>query len=289
MPRNRWAALAELHGIVIIWGFTGILGNELSFSSVPLVFWRVVVALIGVGAYLFFTKQSLTLQRGNIKWMLSSGLLMGLHWVFFFAAIKHSNVSTALVSLSTTTLFVALVGPLVHKEKWKIREFLGGGLTMAGMALVVGFEPQYGWGIAYGLLAALLAALFSSINGRLVKSENPAVMSAVGLGSALLFLLAVIAFSDQTLEYEKWTFSNAWMLLVLGWVATSFPLIVSIRVMRVLTPFQSAVAINMEPVYTILIALMLYGKSEWMSSGFYAGAAVLFMTTIMLTARSSHA
>ena len=283
---TRSKALWALHGIVLIWGFTGILGKEISLSSVPLVFWRTLIAFFGVAFFVLLYKRSVRIPLRQWFFLSIVGLIIAGHWVAFFTSIKLSNISTALTVLSTNAIFTAIVAPFILGGRIKKWEVVMGGIGTIGLGVIFHFEGQYALGIAWSLLAAFLASVFSSMNARLVKTMEPLTMTLVELFFANFWVMVfILCSSEQNFEWEMLDLKNVALLLVLGLVATSIPFVVSISVMKKLSPFTCAIAINMEPVYSILIALYLYGSSEWMSGGFYWGAflilGVVFVETFL--------
>jgi drug/metabolite transporter (DMT)-like permease len=283
---TRSKALWALHGIVLIWGFTGILGKEISLSSVPLVFWRTLIAFFGVAFFVLLYKRSVRIPLRQWFFLSIVGLIIAGHWVAFFTSIKLSNISTALTVLSTNAIFTAIVAPFILGGRVKKWEVVMGGIGTIGLGVIFHFEGQYALGIAWSLLAAFLASVFSSMNARLVKTMEPLTMTLVELFFANFWVMVfILCSSEQNFEWEMLDFKNVALLLVLGLVATSIPFVVSILVMKKLSPFTCAIAINMEPVYSILIALYLYGSNEWMSGGFYWGAflilGVVFVETFL--------
>lgn len=277
--RNK--ALVLLHFIVFLWGFTGILGKELNFSVTVLVFLRMLVALISITIYKYFWKKSFKISRRDLFKLLFVGVLTAAHWLCFFYSIHISNISTALAVISTTAFFVALISPLFSRKKFVLKELALGALVTAGVAVIFNVEVEYAWGIAFALLAALLAAIFSSFNGRFIRTidaSNIALYEMLG-GSAVL--VAVITVQGEWNIVAKLT-SYDWVLVILlGTVATAFAFIASVNVMKHLTPFSCAIAINLEPVYTIVLALLFYGQSEHMRPLFYVGA-VLILSSVWL-------
>lgn len=280
MTRSR--AISLLYLIVFIWGFTGILGKEISLSPIPLVFWRTLIAWVGISFYVAYRRYSIRFTKGQWAAMALSGSIIAAHWICFFTAIKVSNVSTALTVLSTNAIFVSIVAPWITQTKWNWREGLIGAIAVAGLVLIFNFETRYWAGIVWSLMAAFFAAVFSSINARLVRTIEPAPMAWVEIGVAALVVMTYITFSNGiNFQTDQLGAKNIGLLLILGWVATSFPFIASIGIMRQISPFVCAMAINLEPLYTIVIALFLYGESEWMSSGFYLGGLLILVTTFV--------
>jgi drug/metabolite transporter (DMT)-like permease len=273
------ANLLLLHVIVLVWGLTGILGNEISLTAVPLVWWRVVIAVLTIALIVIVRRVTVAASFLDLMRFAAVGLLTAAHWVFFFAAIKYSKISVALVVLSTSAFFLSILGPLVRSERIQWYEMGLGLVVIAGLALIFNFESQYVLGIILALVAAFLASLFSTLNSRLVIRHEPTQIAFWEMFFAALGLSVFMLVNGEWRVVAHGLSTNDFlMLLVLGILCTGVAFIVSIRVMRVLSPFTCALAINLEPVYTILIALWMYGESEYMSGPFYAGAGVILST-----------
>lgn len=285
---SRSSALYLLHFIVFIWGFTGVLGHEITLSSVPLVFWRTLIAFSGIAIWVLYKRQWSPISSRHFFGLVMAGLFIALHWISFFTAIKVSNISTALTVLSTNAIFVSLVGPWIMAKKWDWREMAFGSVAVVGLVFIFNFETRFTQGILWGLLAAFLSASFSAMNARLVKNVPSNQMALIEMAVACLAVFLYIVINDnEGFQVDQLNSRNVMLLMVLGIVATSFPFIASIAVMRQISPFVCAMAINMEPVYSILLALWLYGQSEYMSLGFYLGGAIILTSTIWLSIKHS--
>jgi drug/metabolite transporter (DMT)-like permease len=279
---TKSSALYLLHFIVFIWGFTGILGHEITLSAVPLVFWRTLIAFGGIALWVLYKKQWAIISLRQAAGLIIAGLFIAMHWIAFFTAIKVSNISTALTVLSTNAIFVSLVGPWIMAKRWDWREMALGSVAVVGLVFIFNFETRYTLGILWGLLAAFLSATFSAINARLVRSVNSNQMALVEMAVAcFVVFLYIVLNNNESFQTDLLNAKNLSLLFILGIVATSFPFIASIAVMRQISPFVCAMAINMEPVYSILLALWLYGQSEWMSIGFYLGGLLILCSILI--------
>jgi len=276
--------LLLLHLIVLVWGFTGILGREISLGPFLLVWWRVLIAVVTIAVLVAVTGTSVRSYKRDLMRFAGVGLLTAAHWVCFFASIKFSKISVALVVLSTSAFFVSIIHPVLKREAPKRYEMLLGIIVVAGIFLIFKFESEYTVGILLSLLAAFLAALFSTLNARLVATYQPTQMAFWEMLFAWLGLTVYIALTGEGIHLlELPERRDLQLLTVLGVLCTGVAFIVSIRVMRVLSPFTCALAINMEPVYTIIIALYLYGSDEYMSPQFYLGGLVIVSTLFLDT------
>jgi len=280
MRNTRTSSFWLLNGVVLVWGLTGILGKEISLASTPLVFWRVLIASIFLWAWMKWKKIPLRTSKHTLIRYAITGVLTAAHWLCFFASIKASNISVALAVLSTSAFFVSIVSPIIRREPFKWYEMALGILVFIGVAMIFNASFEYALGIVLSLSAAFFASLFSTMNSKLVEQDKPVRIAFWEMAFALL---AIALFGLLTAGSETYVpTSRDWMLLlVLGVLCTGIAFVLGIYVMKQLSPFTCAIAINMEPVYTIAAAIFLYGQSEWMAPGFYIGAAII-MTTIFL-------
>jgi drug/metabolite transporter (DMT)-like permease len=281
---SYYKSLGLLHFVVLIFGFTGILGELISIGSTQLVWLRMLIAFFSMTIWLgfrgklneIFTKHSFT--------FLAVGFIIAAHWITFFQAIKTANVSIALVCLATSSLFTAILEPIIFKRPVKFSELILGAFVLAGIYLIFNFESNYIEGILFGLSSAFLASLFTVINGRLVKSHNSSVLSTVEMLGGFLGITLLLTFTGK-LSLNLFEISQAdWFyLILLGTICTAFAFIASVFVMRDLTPFTVSITINLEPIYGIILALIFFGESEKMGLGFYSGM-ILILSGVFLNA-----
>lgn len=270
-----------LHLTVFIWGFTGILGSLISISAVHLVWYRVLIAFVSLYIYLLVRRQTLTVSRTDLIRFLLTGGLVGIHWVLFFQSIKVSTVSVTLVCLSSLTIFTAFLEPLFYRRKIDVTDVITGLVVVGGICLIFTFETQYLEGIILGLLCSLFASLFSIINSKLVKQNSATVISFYEMAGAWLWISLYMLLTDGFTAGMALKTDDLVYLLLLGTVCTSAAYAAAVQVMRKLSAFTVALATNLEPIYGILFALLLFGKSEYMSAGFYAGAILILLTVFL--------
>lgn len=265
-----------LHFTVLIWGFTGVLGELISISALPLVWYRVMIASISLYLYFLIIKKSALVSTRQVLQYLAVGTLVGLHWVLFFHSIKISTVSVTLVTLSSITLFTAILEPVFNKKRISLADILVGCIIIIGIYLIFKFETQYMWGIIYGLICAFCASIFSILNARMVKENNsPSVITFYEMIGAFAVVTMMLLISNG-FSKELILSSKDWMyLLLLGVLCTAVAYVLGVAVMKELSAFTVALITNMEPVYGILLAMLVFGRNETMSLGFYAGAAIV--------------
>jgi len=281
MPKTNLNNYLQLHFLVFIWGFTGILGALISIDAIPLVWYRMLLATIFVFIYFLIKKKSIKVPPKALLKFFIGGVLIAVHWIFFFSAIKVSNVSVALVAMSTGALFTSIIEPIFFKRKLIILELFFGLIVISGLYLIFNFETEYTLGIIYALIAAFLSAVFTVLNGLYIKEYDAEVISIYQLFFGVLFIsIYILATTGFTLESFSLSSSDIIYLLILSSICTAYAFIVSVKIMRYLTPYTVMLTINLEPVYAILLALIIFGEKEQMSPQFYVGALIIIITVV---------
>ncbi len=286
MHRNNATLLPQLqlHLIVFIWGFTAILGELITIQAGQLVWLRMLIAVLGLMVYLFWKKKSIKVDRGNLIKLIPAGGIIALHWVTFFYAIKISTVSLTLACMASGAFFAALLEPLFFKKKWVGYELLLGLVVVACLWLIFDASPEYGFGMAVAITSAFLSALFAVINGILVTKTAPSVITFYELtGGWLLLTFFLLITGGLSAENLQMTQMDWLWIIILGTVCTTFAFIISVSVMKVLSPFTVMLTINLEPVYGIILAYLVFGEQERMTPIFY-GASVVILGTVALNA-----
>ncbi|MFM8361249.1 MAG: DMT family transporter [Haliscomenobacter sp.] len=281
-------AYIELHIAVLLFGFTAILGNLIQMNALLLVWWRVGITSVSLLFLLKGGQAVAALSREDIIRIVGIGLLVTVHWLAFYGAIKVSNASIALVSLATTSFFTAILEPLVTRQRFKWAELGLGLLILPGMMLIVGGLnwSQYA-GIALGLVAALLQALFGTLNKVQVgKKINPFALTFIQLGSSWLFLSLLILPARQLLPSFSFSLlpprAIDWVyLLALALGCTTLGYVLFLRALRHISAFASSLTVNLEPVYGIVLAWLLLGEDKELSFPFYAGSAVIVLAVLL--------
>lgn len=281
MLNDKLKNYLHLHLIVFIWGFTAVLGALISIDAIPLVWYRMGLASVFVALYIAWKGFDMRVPRRVLWTMVLAGGTIALHWITFFMAIKVSNVSVTLATVSTGAFFTAILEPLWYRRKFIWYELLFGLLVIAGLVVIFRVETRYITGILLALVSALLSAVFSLINGRLAQQYRPSVVSLYELGSGVLFITIFLLFTGSfkasffTLSANDWTY-----LLILSSICTAYAFIVSVKVMKFISPYTVMLTINMEPVYGILLAFAILGADEQMSPAFYLGALIILSTVV---------
>jgi len=277
-----------LHIIVLVWGFTGILGDLMTIPADKITFFRTLIAF---GSLLVITpliKKRKKLTFRQIASLIGVGFIVGLHWYCFFQSIKTSNVSVGVVCMSSSTLFTSILEPIIFKRKLLLSELILSLAIIAGVVCIFGFATQYVEGIIYGLVSAFFAALFTVINGRFISNITSFNITKYEMLGGTLILLVILAATGKVDASFFEVPSMDWVyLVVLAIVCTTVAFMVSVWVMKFVTPFTVSMSVNMEPIYTIIIALIIASftgsTKEHMSAGFYLGAGII-LTAIFTNA-----
>ena len=272
----------KLHWIVFIWGFTAVLGRLITLDAMPLVWFRMLFAVVFIFIYNKFTKTSIRLPKKVILKFLVAGLVIALHWFTFFRAIKVSNVSITLACLSTGAFFASIIEPIFFKKKIIWYEIFFGLLVVVGLSIIFKVEGNYIEGIVLALISAFLSACFAVINSKFVVNYEPKVISFYELfGGVLFFSIFLFGTSSFNSEFFQLSINDFLYLLVLSSVCTAYAFIASTSIMKFLSPYTVMLTINLEPIYGILLAVLIFKEKEQMSPTFYFGALLILITVVL--------
>ncbi len=280
--------LLFLQGIVLIWGITSILGKSITLPPEAVVIWRTGIASVALGAWLTLRRTKVGLGTWEIRALLN-GCLIGLHWYLFFLAPRLGNVSVALTGLATSALWVSLLEPLVVRgRRLQFRECLLAFLVAGGVALVSQSGDVPLPCLLTGIASAAVAALFSIFNASLARHLAPVTMSCLEMVSATAFCAVLTLVTMNPAAGPSWIpAASDWApLLTLSLVCTVFAFSVCIWLQQRVPPFTIGLAANLEPVYGMALAALIFGSTEVMGARFYAGSAVIIGCLIVHTLAS---
>ncbi len=282
MQESKLKYFLQLHLIVFIWGFTAILGALISIEAIPLVWYRMLLAVFFIFIYFLIQKKSVAIDKKSILKFLFTGVVIALHWITFFKAIKVSNISIALVTMSTGAFFTSLIEPLFFRRKIKTIELILGVVVIGGLYVIFNFETAYYLGIIYALISAFLAALFSVLNGMFVKKTDAEIISFYQLLFGVVFVTIYMLFTGSfTADFFALSSLDWFYLVLLSSVCTAYAFIMSVKIMKHLTPYTVMLTINLEPVYAIVLALFIFGDKEKMNVEFYYGAFIVLFVVLL--------
>ncbi|MGB3774059.1 MAG: DMT family transporter [Leeuwenhoekiella sp.] len=282
MPNDKLRSYLHFHIIVFIWGFTAVLGALITIDAVPLVWYRMLLASVTIWLYMRWKGIS---AKVNFKTLLGfgiAGIIIALHWLTFFGAIKISNVSITLAMVSTGAFFTSILEPIFYKRKFIWYELFFGLMVIGGLYLIFEVETRYMEGIIVALISAFLSSVFTLINGKFAQKYRPSVISVYELSAGVVFisiyLLCTSGFDVQFFQLPQmdWVY-----LVILATICTAYAFIASVKVMRHLSPYTVMLTVNLEPVYGILLAFVILGDAEQMNTGFYYGALLILSTVVL--------
>ncbi len=283
MPNAKLKNYLHLHFLVFIAGFTAILGELISIGSTALVWYRMLIAGILMFVYIKLIRLKIKVDAKTKLKFFGAGIIIALHWITFFEAINQSNVSITLAMFSTGAFFASFIEPLIYKRRIIWYEIIFGIIVIIGVFLITQSEIKYINGIILGISSALFSTLFAVINGRFIEAHQATVISFYEFISGVAFLTLFIVLFQDGFSTEFFTLSsNDWIyLFILASVCTAYAFIGSVDVMRHISPYTVILTYNLEPIYGISLALLLFPETEIMSTQFYYGAILILITVLM--------
>lgn len=285
-PATR--AYWQIHFCVLLWGFTAIIGKLITMPALPLVWWRMGLVVVALALVPRVWRGLRAMSLRLILAYAGVGVLVALHWLTFYGAIKLANASVAATCIALATVFTALVEPKLAGRPFSRRELALGVVVIPGVALVVGGIPdEMRIGVAVGALSALFVAFFGSLNKRLVERGDPLTVTALELGAgtlALTLLAPVMPLVFPAFAGPLFAIPSAHdlgYLLVLSLVCTLFPFALSLVALRHMSAFAAQLAVNMEPVYAIVLAIVLLSEQHELTPQFYLGVLVILAAVLV--------
>jgi len=273
----------HLHFLVFIAGFTAVLGELISIKAVALVWYRMLLALILIAIYIYVVKIKIKIPRKSLLKLSFAGIIIALHWITFFGAIDASNVSITLAMFSTGAFFASLIEPLIYKRKIVWYEMLFGMLIIVGIFIITQSEMKYIEGVILGITSAFLSSLFAILNGKFLETHSATVISFYEFISGVLFISVFILIfgSGFSFEFFNLSLTDFSYLFILASICTAYAFIASVYIMRHISPYTVILTYNLEPVYGIILAFILFPEKEKMSLNFYYGAAIIIGVVLL--------
>jgi len=270
----------HLHFLVFLWGFTAILGLLIKLSFPEVVFYRTLLSFIAFIPVLLLAKVSFKVAPKAVFKLLGTGVIISFHWLLFFGAARYANASVSLIGLATTSLWTAFLEPLARKQRVSKLEVVFGLVIIGGIYIIYIDDFSYGVGLVMSISSAFFAAMFTVANSLFVKKHNPLQITFYETGGAFLgsipFVLWYLNSDDVVLSMPS---AMDWgYLLVLALVCTVYANAAWVHILKRISAFAGNLVINLEPIYGILLALLIFGQSEAMNPGFYWGGAVIILT-----------
>ena len=283
MPMTDHArAQLQIHFCVLLWGFTAILGKLITLPALPLVWWRMLLVVVALALVPRVWRGLRALPPRLALAYAGIGVLVALHWLTFYGAIKLANASVAATCIALAPVFTAVIEPWAAKRPFRPRELLLGVAVLPGVALVVGGVPgDMRLGVAVGAASALLVALFGSLNKRLVSHADPLTVTALELGAGTLtltLLAPLLPFLLPALASNLWVIPDLHdgvLLLALSGLCTLLPFALALVALRHLSAYTVQLVTNLEPVYAIALAMLFLGEQRELTPLFYLGVAII--------------
>jgi drug/metabolite transporter (DMT)-like permease len=274
-----------LHFLVFLWGFTAVLGKLISIPSVEMVFYRTLLAAAGMFFLILITKGSFIVGTKDLVKILLTGFVVAIHWLTFFSSGRVSNPSTSLVGFATCSFWAAIIEPIAKRKKIHWLEMTLGLVVVAGLATIFSFNFQYAWGLFLGIISGLTAALFSVINSKLVTRVPAHTITFYEMAGACFFVallfpvykyywaeLGVLQLAPTMLD---WVYIG-----IMAWACSVYAYSVAINLTKKLSVFFIQLALNLEPVYGIILALIIFGYQEVMEWNFYLGTFIILSAVV---------
>jgi drug/metabolite transporter (DMT)-like permease len=270
-------ALLQIHFCVLLWGFTAILGKLISLPALELVWWRMLIVVVVLLAWPPLWRELRAIPPRTLAAFAGIGVVVALHWLTFYGAIKLANASVAATTMAVAPLFLAVIEPWIARRPFDARELVVGLVALPGVVLVVGGTPAgMQLGLAVGVVSAFLVAIFGSLNKRYVERASPLLVTGVELAAGTAFLTVVaLAWKGQGPWLAVPGARDAWLLATLSLGCTLLPFALALRALRHTSAFMSQLAVSLEPVYAILLAIVLLGEQRELTPWFYLGVAVI--------------
>ena len=283
MQNDKLKNYLHLHVLVFIAGFTAIIGKLITINAVSLVWYRMLMATVLMFIYIKIAKVDISITKKALVKLAIAGVIIALHWITFFGSIQVANASIALAMFSTGAFFASFIEPIIYKRKIIAYEIVFGLIVILGVYLIVRSEFKYIDGMILGIISAFLSSLFAVLNGKFLEEHSATKISFYEFLSGVFFIsLYILCFGEGfNVNHFNISLSDGLWLFVLASVCTAYAFIASVYVMRYISPYTVVLTYNLEPIYGIILALLLFPESETMSSSFYIGAFIILGVVLL--------
>ncbi len=275
---NRLIAYIQLHIAVILYGWTAVLGGLISISAISLVWWRVMITSFSLIFFIGLGRRLLAIDKRKILIYMGIGVIVGMHWICFYSSVKMANASIALITMATTSLFTAIIEPLLFRRRFNSLEIIIGLMIIPCMILIVrNIDISLIEGFMVGLLSAFLASLFASLNKKYVEDATPYVISFLEMFGAFLFISICLPFVIDNIQAIMPTSTDWIYLIILALLCTTLAFVLSMMALKHVSAFDSNLVINLEPIYGIGLAVIVLKEHEQLTPLFYMGGILLML------------
>lgn len=283
------SAYLKMHLAILLWGLTGIFGKLISLDELPLVWWRMFITAAILGVALLAAGQLQRIDLKKAKPAIATGIVLAFHWLCFFGSIKYSNVTIALSTLASTAMFTSITQSILQRRRPVLQELVASAVTIVGVAVVFQFQELHFVGIVLGLMSAFLGSLFTIATERLVKEQSPyslLFVQLVGGVSVLSVIVPFVVYNNPSLALlpvgVDWLY-----LMVLGGLCTAYAMKLSYDALKEVSSFILNLSTNLEPVYSILLAFLLFEEHKQLNTGFFVGSALIMASVLLGTVNFS--
>ena len=280
-------ALLQIHFCVVLWGFTAIFGKLISLAALPLVWWRMLIVVVAIATWPPVWRMLRQTDVRTLGLFAGIGVVVALHWLTFYGAIKLANASVAATCMAIGPIFLAVIEPWIAKRSFDPRELV------IGVVALPGVPPGMYGGLVLGVISAFLVAVFASLNKRHVERADPLLVTWVELAAGTVFLTVVTMLWHGPVDsFVVPDGRDLFLLVVLAIACTLLPFTLALRALRHTSAFTTQLAVSLEPVYAVVLAVLLLGEQRELSGEFYVGVAVIVgavfaHTTLKLRSGSS--
>ena len=283
-------ALIQLHIAVFLAGFTAILGKLITLNEGLLVWFRLLITVVTLGAILYFRKQLLRIPFKDVLKIFGVGVIVAIHWVTFYGSVKYANVSVALVCFSASGFFTAFFEPLFFKRSISLIEVALGLIAITGIYIIFDFHPQYKLGIIFGIVSAIGSSIFPIFNKKLLLTFSLKILTLYELGGGLLALTVLVPFYLMLFPATYYIPSTKdWLLLVvLAWLCTVISFELQLNALKKVSAFTASLTYNLEPVYGIILAFIFFKENENLNRAFYFGVGLILLAVVLQMLRIRH-
>ncbi len=278
-------AYGYMHLAIFLWGFTGILGKAIRLDEGMIVWYRLAISTVALAAYMAWRGKSFRISRTNLVRVTGVGAIVCIHWLTFYGAIKASNVSVALACFSSIALFTSVLEPFFFRVRHHASELLLGAGVIAGLYLIFSFQQAYTTGILLSVFSALLASVFTILNKKLVMEDEHEKVTFYELGAGFVWLTLLLPFYYRLTggAYALPGAADTVYLVLLGVVCTTLAFTISMEALKEVKAFTLNLSVNLEPVYSIVLAMILFGEQQFLNAGFFAGTALIIGSVVVHT------
>lgn len=277
----------KLHVAVLLAGFTGLFGKLVTLNEIPLSWWRTVLASLVMMAFLGYERKLRKVSARDFAKIGGAGVQIGLHWIFFYGSIKAANISVGVVCFSLVGFFSSILEPLINHSRFSWRELFFSLLTVLGIVLIFHFDVQYRWGIILGVISSAFNALYTISNRRVRLSTGHApstvfMYEMIGAAITISFIIPFFMFGDSPMRVMP-TLPDFLWLLILSSACTCALYVLLIQVLKTLSAFTVNLTLNLEPIYSIIIAMTFFGEAKELTISFVIGLCLIFLSVALQT------